>query len=439
MRVGVRRRARSCRRGAGTARHVRGLLGALAGRPGLELQPLSLRRARPGRDARPRCRLVPARDRPRRPRSRRPPLHDHARAAARAPPRRRHRPRSRRAPLSRTRFRSGTACTGRLALRTACGARTPSSPCPRSRARARRRCSMSRRDRMRVVPNGVDPVFTPDGEAAEGDYVLAVGTLEPRKNLGACGRGCAARRRRAPGRRGARVGRRRRARLGRTRLTTRSSRRSIRGARCLVLPSLYEGFGHARARGDGMRDAGRHERAAAPPRRSPAAPPCSSTRSTRRLSRPGSPRPSAGVTSSCRSGSSAPGVHVGAGGRRSRALWRELGVSAPARRRRRRCARPPSHGRRDLRPQPAARAGAARGRGRPADRRGDAPARSRPGRDRADRADDAEPGAADGLGAAAAAPRVGAALVHTQYALPLRCPCPAVVTIHDLSFERDAA
>ena len=32
--------------------------------------------------------------------------------------------------------------------------------------------------------------------------------------------------------------------------------------------------------------------------------------------------------------------------------------------------------------------------------------------------------------------RVGADLVHTQYAVPLRCPCPAVVTIHDLSFER---
>jgi glycosyltransferase involved in cell wall biosynthesis len=31
-----------------------------------------------------------------------------------------------------------------------------------------------------------------------------------------------------------------------------------------------------------------------------------------------------------------------------------------------------------------------------------------------------------------------AALVHTQYALPVRCPCPVVVTIHDLSFERDA-
>ena len=35
--------------------------------------------------------------------------------------------------------------------------------------------------------------------------------------------------------------------------------------------------------------------------------------------------------------------------------------------------------------------------------------------------------------------RVGADLVHTQYAVPLRCPCPAVVTVHDLSFERDPA
>jgi len=35
--------------------------------------------------------------------------------------------------------------------------------------------------------------------------------------------------------------------------------------------------------------------------------------------------------------------------------------------------------------------------------------------------------------------RLGADLVHTQYALPLRCPCPGVVTIHDLSFERDGS
>ncbi|MCP9486989.1 MAG: glycosyltransferase family 4 protein [Gaiellaceae bacterium MAG52_C11] len=33
--------------------------------------------------------------------------------------------------------------------------------------------------------------------------------------------------------------------------------------------------------------------------------------------------------------------------------------------------------------------------------------------------------------------RLGAALGHFQHALPLRLPCPAVVTIHDLSFERD--
>ena len=32
--------------------------------------------------------------------------------------------------------------------------------------------------------------------------------------------------------------------------------------------------------------------------------------------------------------------------------------------------------------------------------------------------------------------RLGAELVHTQYAMPLLSPCPAVVTIHDLSFER---
>ncbi len=33
--------------------------------------------------------------------------------------------------------------------------------------------------------------------------------------------------------------------------------------------------------------------------------------------------------------------------------------------------------------------------------------------------------------------RHGAALAHFQHALPLACPCPTVVTVHDLSFERD--
>src|SRR5205807_9883628 len=33
--------------------------------------------------------------------------------------------------------------------------------------------------------------------------------------------------------------------------------------------------------------------------------------------------------------------------------------------------------------------------------------------------------------------RLRPAVAHFQHALPLACPCPAVVTIHDLSFERD--
>jgi len=33
--------------------------------------------------------------------------------------------------------------------------------------------------------------------------------------------------------------------------------------------------------------------------------------------------------------------------------------------------------------------------------------------------------------------RLGAALAHFQHALPRSCPCPAVVTVHDVSFERD--
>jgi glycosyltransferase involved in cell wall biosynthesis len=38
-------------------------------------------------------------------------------------------------------------------------------------------------DRIRVIPYGVGPPFTANGPAADGDYVLTVSTLEPRKNL----------------------------------------------------------------------------------------------------------------------------------------------------------------------------------------------------------------------------------------------------------------
>jgi glycosyltransferase involved in cell wall biosynthesis len=35
--------------------------------------------------------------------------------------------------------------------------------------------------------------------------------------------------------------------------------------------------------------------------------------------------------------------------------------------------------------------------------------------------------------------RVGASLCHTQYAVPLRSPCPCVLTVHDLSFVQEPA
>jgi glycosyltransferase involved in cell wall biosynthesis len=97
-------------------------------------------------------------------------------------------------------------------------------------------------DRVHVVSNGVDAVFDPDGQRAEGDYVLAVATLEPRKNLG---RAVAAARElgvelRVVGARGwggvdvdGWVGEIPDAELAAL----------YRGARCVVYPSLYEGFG----------------------------------------------------------------------------------------------------------------------------------------------------------------------------------------------------
>ena len=97
-------------------------------------------------------------------------------------------------------------------------------------------------ERIRVIPNGVDPVFTADGARADGDYVLAVATLEPRKNL-------------------ARVVEA--ARLAGVELRVVGARgwggvevhgwvgelpdvelaALYRGARCVLYPSLYEGFG----------------------------------------------------------------------------------------------------------------------------------------------------------------------------------------------------
>jgi glycosyltransferase involved in cell wall biosynthesis len=94
-----------------------------------------------------------------------------------------------------------------------------------------------------VIPNGVEDVFTPDGPAAEGDYVLAVGTLEPRKNLARIAEACRGLELRVAGARGwggvappaeATF-------LGE--VSDEELARLYRGARCLVYASLYEGFG----------------------------------------------------------------------------------------------------------------------------------------------------------------------------------------------------
>jgi glycosyltransferase involved in cell wall biosynthesis len=96
--------------------------------------------------------------------------------------------------------------------------------------------------RVTVVGNAVEPVFSPNGPAAGGEYVLAVGTLEPRKNLsrvaaaaerlgaelrvvGAHGWGGVE----TPGWLGE--------------VSDEELAALYRGARAFVFPSLYEGFG----------------------------------------------------------------------------------------------------------------------------------------------------------------------------------------------------
>jgi glycosyltransferase involved in cell wall biosynthesis len=101
-------------------------------------------------------------------------------------------------------------------------------------------------DKIRVVPNAVEEEFTREGPAADGEYVLAVGTLEPRKNLD---RLVEAVRRanvelRVVGPRGwggVEVGGNGVRWLGE--VTDTELARLYRGALCVAYPSLYEGFG----------------------------------------------------------------------------------------------------------------------------------------------------------------------------------------------------
>ncbi len=97
-------------------------------------------------------------------------------------------------------------------------------------------------ERIRVIPNGVGEPFVAQGSAAVGDYVLAVGTLEPRKNLALVQQavrtlGVELRVVGAPGWGEVQVD----GWLGR--VSDEELAALYRGARCLVYPSLYEGFG----------------------------------------------------------------------------------------------------------------------------------------------------------------------------------------------------
>ncbi len=102
-------------------------------------------------------------------------------------------------------------------------------------------------ERIRVVRNGISAMFTPEGAAGEGDYVLAVGTLEPRKNLprlidATAGLDAELRIVGARGWGDVKVDESRVRWLGE--VPDEELAVLYRGARCVAYPSLYEGFGY---------------------------------------------------------------------------------------------------------------------------------------------------------------------------------------------------
>ena len=226
---------------AGTARHVRGLLGALRGRPGLELDLLSFGGAgRPSsvfRDA-----LWYPVGLPRRARS----LDVLHCTTFRGPVRSGiptvltvHDLAILRSPEAFPRWHRLYGRAGLTRVLRAADAVIAVSEFTKGETAA---LAGVPAERIQVVPNGVDAVFAPNGPAAAGDYVLAVATLEPRKNLG---RAVEA------------------ARLAGVDLRVVGARgwggvdvpgwvgeipdvelaSLYRGARCVLYPSLYEGFG----------------------------------------------------------------------------------------------------------------------------------------------------------------------------------------------------
>ena len=248
--------------------------------------------------------------------------------------------------------------------------------------------------KVRVIPYGVGPPFTPEGPAADGDYLLAVSTLEPRKNFDRLVEGF--RRSGLDGLELRVVGAEGWGGVGvdgdRVRhlegVDDEELARLYRGAVAVVYVSLYEGFGlpvlEAMACGTPVvAPAGRpydefshgHHLRGRPARRRLDRERASSARWPRARSRSAcAARPTSPGSAPCES-------HVD--------LYRGAGRMTPLDRNRRRRTRPSAHRRRDVRRGAPPRAGLDRARG--AARRDHPPPGARPRRDRRLRAPGAEP------------------------------------------------
>ena len=245
---------------AGTARHVLGLLGELDGTAGARARRPLRRAARDGsRRVRRDALWYPFRLGARLRAGGRPPLHDVPRAASAAGAARRHRARPRPSSGIPEAFPRWHRTTGALAL------------CARASRAADAVVAVSAFTRDELVEllgvpasgsascrTASTPCSHPTARPPTATTSLRSGTLEPRKNLAAAVE--AARladvELRVAGAAGW-GGSRAEGWVGEP--TDEELAALMRGARCLVYPSLYEGFGVPDARGDGVRHAGGDE------------------------------------------------------------------------------------------------------------------------------------------------------------------------------------
>ena len=287
-----------------------------------------------------------------------------------------------------------------------------------------------------MIGNGVEPVFTRGGPGG-------------RRRLRARGRDARAAQEPPPARRscGARLGVELRV-VGARGLGRASRRRGwlgevsdeelaalYRGARCARLSVALRGLRHSRCSRRWPAARRWSPAAAARRRRSPAARRCSSTRSTSSAIAAGIEEAAARRVELRASGSSGRSRHVAVGGGRRRGRLAGARVTPLVvvdadvlGRRRTGDETYVLNLLRELAPlDPRPGFGSPPSRGSPSSFR----TASRP----------SSSGASQELRMALTLPRLlrrlGAALAHFQYALPLALPCPAVVTIHDLSFERE--